>query len=75
MKPFYERLGANMRLRRTRSGFSQQRIADTMGVDIATVSRWEAGKREIGVLTLIRYAKACGCLPADLLPWRMRDGE
>ena len=31
--------------RRAKSGWSQERIAAEIGVDRATLSRWEAGKR------------------------------
>jgi len=34
------------RLLRKRAGLSQQDLADVLGVDRATVSRWESGERD-----------------------------
>ena len=67
---YLERLGANMRLRRSRVGFSQQHLADELGMNIGTISRWESGQREVSLFHLEQYATAIGCCAADLLPRR-----
>lgn len=48
--------------KRKAAGMSQKDIA-ALGVSIANVSRWEAGKRTIYADTLIEYCRAVG---ADL---------
>jgi transcriptional regulator with XRE-family HTH domain len=52
------------RARRVRelSGLSQQEVAAAVGVDAATVSRWESGRRTPRGAAAVAYAKALRAL-------------
>jgi len=51
------------------AGFSQQKLADKSGVDIAVISRLERGlKREPSYQTVIRLARALHLEPEELIP-------
>ncbi|HEX5526784.1 MAG TPA: helix-turn-helix transcriptional regulator [Solirubrobacterales bacterium] len=60
-------LGANLRDARTRSGMTQEQVADRSGVHATEVSRIEAGKRDPRVSTVLRLAKALNVKPGQLL--------
>jgi DNA-binding transcriptional regulator YiaG len=38
---------------RARLGWTQQKLADYIGVDVGTVSRWERGRRPRGAATKV----------------------
>jgi glucose-1-phosphate thymidylyltransferase len=61
-------LGARIAAIRERRGWSQQRLADSLGVTNATVSRYEAGHRRINTPTLARIAEALEVPLEDLTP-------
>jgi len=51
------------------AGYSQQKLADKSGVDIAVISRLERGlKREPSYQTVIRLARALNLEPEELIP-------
>lgn len=52
--------------RRTR-GWTQERLAEEVGVAAVTVSRWETGHRGMSVITLARMADVLGLSLGDLL--------
>lgn len=47
---------------------SQQQLADLLDVDRVTVTRWEAGSRQIDVEKLPIVAERTGIAPAELRP-------
>lgn len=47
---------------------SQQELAELLGVDRVTVTRWEAGSRQIDVEKLPQVAERTGIAPSDLRP-------
>jgi transcriptional regulator with XRE-family HTH domain len=53
-------LGAWLKALRERAGLSQQELADRIGVDQASVSRWENGRGEPGVSIAGELADALG---------------
>jgi transcriptional regulator with XRE-family HTH domain len=59
--------GANVRRYRLAAGFSQEAVAERMGVDRAYVSGIERGRQNATLLTLWQMLQALGVRPADLL--------
>jgi transcriptional regulator with XRE-family HTH domain len=53
---------------RERAGLTQQQLADRLGVDQASVSRWEREKGEPGVSQVALLASVLGVPVADLIP-------
>jgi transcriptional regulator with XRE-family HTH domain len=47
---------------------SQQQLADLVGVDRVTVTRWESGSRKIEAERLPVIAEKTGIAPSDLRP-------
>jgi transcriptional regulator with XRE-family HTH domain len=64
--PVRERLGANVRRARERSGFSQEDLARMCLVRRNTISRVEKGEQEPRVSTLLAFSRALG-VPLDVL--------
>lgn len=63
---FRERLGANLGRYRRGAGVTQQAIADTLGLNVGTIGRWEDGKGapdvwELSVM-IERYGVPCAWL-------------
>lgn len=61
------RFGARVRQERTRLGISQEELADLAGLHRTYVGGMERGERNVGILNLIRLARALGVTPGDLL--------
>ena len=66
--PLMADVGERVRLARQRAPFTQEMLADQLGVTQTAVSYWEAGKRDMGVADLIAVAEACRCPASSLLP-------
>jgi transcriptional regulator with XRE-family HTH domain len=49
---FYERLGARIKAAREQAGLTQGELGARLRVTHATVNRWEAGSRQVGVWEL-----------------------
>lgn len=47
----------NLKIARIKAGYTQQGIADKLGVTKNTVSRWETGERALTVENLIKLAE------------------
>jgi transcriptional regulator with XRE-family HTH domain len=52
---------------RERAGIPQEALAQAVGVDRATVSRWETGEREPRARHLARYVEVLDRLAAEAL--------
>lgn len=61
-------IGDRIREQRERIGWSQQALADRMGVRDYTVCRWERGKLNLTVRTIYRLAREMECDAHVLLP-------
>ena len=61
------RLGRNISARRKELGLTQAGVAERLGVDTETLSRFERGKHVPSLQTLERLADALGSTCADLL--------
>jgi transcriptional regulator with XRE-family HTH domain len=62
-----QRVGARIRVVRTRAGLTQERLAERLGVETLSVSRFETGRRGVSIPTLFRIADALGVRVQDLL--------
>lgn len=61
------RLGGNIASFRRHAGLTQERLAERLGVDIATVSRYETGSALPSLVTLEAIVDALHCTMTDLL--------
>lgn len=61
------RLGERTAAIRRQRGWTQERLAEAVGVGSVTVSRWETGQRAMSVATLVLVSRALGVRLADLL--------
>lgn len=52
-------LAGRLRANRERAGFSTVALAEKLGVDQSTISRWENGKRKINEVDLTKWLMAC----------------
>lgn len=57
----------NIATLRKRAGLTQAQLAEKLNVEQPTVQRWEAGKRELSVATLVEIARALAVEPGLLL--------
>jgi transcriptional regulator with XRE-family HTH domain len=62
-----QRVGARIRVVRTRAGLTQERLAERLGVETLSVSRFETGRRGVSIPTLFRIADALGVRVQDLI--------
>lgn len=66
----------NMKAERVRLGMSMQQVADSVGVHVNAVSRWESGDAEPMGSNLIKLSHLYGCSPEYLMGKTSdRDGE
>lgn len=61
-----ERFGARVRAERERQGVSQEELADRAGIHRTYLGGVERGERNIGLLNVLRIARALGVPPAAL---------
>lgn len=61
-----QRFGASVRAERERLGMSQEDLADRAGLHRTYLGGVERGERNLGLLNVVRIAKALG-LPASAL--------
>ena len=62
-----QRFGARLRAERKRVGISQEELAERSGVHRTYIGGVERGERNIGLLNLVRIARALGVHPTQLL--------
>jgi len=62
-----EVIGNNLRAARMRAGLTLEHVAEVVGVEPVTVSRWESGTRSPSVSVLARLAQITGVDPGSLL--------
>ncbi|HVF74599.1 MAG TPA: helix-turn-helix transcriptional regulator [Acidimicrobiales bacterium] len=61
------RFGEQVRVARRALGWSQERLADECGLHWSYIGQIERGKRNVGLLNIVRVAKALDVSPAALL--------
>lgn len=61
-----ERFGARVRAERERLGVSQEELADRAGLHRTYVGGVERGERNVGLLNILRLARALGVSPSTL---------
>lgn len=59
--------GARVRARRKELGMTQEKLADGCGLHWTYLGQIERGRRNIGLLNIIRIAAALGTTPAALV--------
>jgi transcriptional regulator with XRE-family HTH domain len=62
-----ERFGANLRRAREAAGLSQLSLQLSSGVHMTEISRYENGKKEPRLTTIVRLANGLDLPPAQLL--------
>lgn len=62
-----QRFGARVRAERERLGFSQEALADRADLHRTYLGGVERGERNLGLLNILRIARALGIPPAALL--------
>lgn len=62
-----EEFGQRVRVLRDESGLTQDQLAKASGVHRVTIARVEAGRREVGLTSLVALARALGHTASDLL--------
>lgn len=67
MANYNKQIGEWLHQQRINKGYSQQQIADLIGVSRSIVSYWEKGKRTIFANDLIEYCKVLKVSPSALL--------
>ncbi len=60
-------IGQRVAKARTDRGFTQERLAEAVGIEPVTLSRWETGQRAVSVSTLARIAEVLQVGLGDLL--------
>ncbi len=63
-----KRFGERLRDLRRERGISQEELADRAGLDRTYVSGIERGKRNVGLVNIVRLARALSVSPISLLP-------
>ncbi|MBK9265742.1 MAG: helix-turn-helix transcriptional regulator [Polyangiaceae bacterium] len=61
-----ERFGARVRAERERVGVSQEELADRAGLHRTYLGGVERGERNVGLLNVLRIARALGVAPSVL---------
>jgi len=61
------RFGARVRAERERLGVSQEELADRAGLHRTYLGGVERGERNVGLLNVLRIARALGVAPSALL--------
>ena len=67
---FCENLRRNIRERRQAAGWTQQKLADKIGVDRTTITTYEKGKNNPSVYIVYALSKAFGCSIEELIQKR-----
>lgn len=62
-----KKTGNNIRICREKTGFLQRELAQSLGVDKSTLSRWESGDTDPGILGLTRLSQFFDISMDDLL--------
>ena len=67
-KQFYQDFGLNIKKRRLKEGFSQQGVADSVGLSRTTLTNIESGRQNVLLHTFVDIVQALNADPKDLLP-------
>lgn len=64
-----------LRLARVKKGYSQEYLAEVMGVSSSRVSRWETGRTGMTIQQIHSYAKSVGISSSKLFTTLARNGQ
>ena len=65
--PSLTKFGENIRRLREMKGISQEKLAELSGLHRTYVGGVERGERNVGLINLVRLARALGVSPSDLV--------
>lgn len=68
MDTFYEEFGARVRACRLKRQFTQETLAERVGLRRTSITNLEAGNQHVPLHVLVRLAQELEVSPADLLP-------
>ena len=66
LDPALKRFGANVRTRREARDLSQEKLAELADLDLTYIGGIERGERNLGLLNVVRVAKALKTSVAEL---------
>lgn len=66
-QPFAVEFGGRLRTRRLELGWSQEHLADVVGLHWTYVGSVERGERNVSLLNILRLAAAVGVDPGELV--------
>lgn len=75
MKEFNKKLGTVLRSMRLEKGYSQEYVANLLGVSKNQVSHWEIGKRSMYAEQLRQYCAILGTTMQEVFDRMEGDGE
>lgn len=67
IEPFAAKFGERVRTRRAELGWTQERLAEEVGLHFTYVGSVERGERNLSLKNILRLAVALGLDPADLV--------
>jgi transcriptional regulator with XRE-family HTH domain len=77
-RPVDAHIGGRLRLRRTLMGFSQEKLADSVGLTFQQIQKYEKGANRIGASRLYQFSKILDVPPSyffDSMPPELADGS
>lgn len=66
-KEYDYEIGMAIRKARKRKRMNQEALADLIGVDRTTISKYESGSNPIGISAFLQICEALGVDPAEIL--------
>lgn len=66
-------MSANLKAARKSAGMTQEQAADASGIPVGTIRRWEQGRHEPDIESIIRLAKVYGVTTDTLLGTQFAD--
>lgn len=67
-----DQFAANLRSQRARADITQGRLAEAIGVNVATIVKYEDGTTTPGADKVFALADVLRCTPNELLGWKKR---
>lgn len=75
MNPKKKEIAEKLRHYRESCALSQQQVADALNIDRSTYTKYETGKSDPNVNTLVKIAKIFNIDPVELLPMQSAGSE
>ncbi|MBQ3285084.1 MAG: helix-turn-helix transcriptional regulator [Ruminococcus sp.] len=75
MNPGRKEIAEKLRHYRESCALSQQQVADALNIERSTYTKYETGKSDPNIKTLVKIAKIFNIDPVELLPTESSDDE